>query len=60
MPNTLSCYDCTFFEDHVANQGTSVGDAGLCRFNPPVTQPEPNARGFWPGRYFRRLVWPFR
>ncbi|SMH37151.1 hypothetical protein SAMN02982922_1874 [Mesorhizobium australicum] len=20
----------------------------LCRYNPPVTQPEPNARGFWP------------
>lgn len=24
------------------------GDAGLCRYNPPISQPDPDARGFWP------------
>ncbi|MDP9838725.1 hypothetical protein J2T09_003497 [Neorhizobium huautlense] len=23
-------------------------DGGLCRFNPPVTQPDANERGLWP------------
>jgi hypothetical protein len=24
------------------------GDEGLCRFNPPVTQPSAEAHGLWP------------
>lgn len=48
MPRSTSCNACTFYEDHVANSAKVQEDAGLCRYNPPVTQPEPNARGFWP------------
>ena len=43
-----ACQSCAFFEFHVANTKVELNDAGLCRFNPPVTQPEPDARGFWP------------
>ena len=45
---TKHCAECVFFEDHVANGTQAVRDAGLCRFNPPVTQPSADARGFWP------------
>ncbi|MBB4351764.1 hypothetical protein [Aliirhizobium cellulosilyticum] len=42
-----ACNDCAFLE----NQGTErehTDDGGLCRFNPPVTQPDANERGLWP------------
>ncbi len=48
MPRTTACNACTFYEDHVANSAEVKEDAGLCRYNPPVTQPAPNARGLWP------------
>ncbi|WBU53385.1 hypothetical protein [Paracoccus sp. SCSIO 75233] len=43
-----SCSDCAFFEDHKANSEVNLDDAGLCRFNPPVTQPTADKRGLWP------------
>lgn len=48
MSNKASCKACTFYEDHAANGGSVASDAGLCRFNPPVSQPDANARGLWP------------
>lgn len=41
----MACTKCKFFDDH-ANQ--SQADDGLCRFNPPVTQPSAEALGLWP------------
>ena len=43
-----SCGSCAFFDTHHANGGTSSQDGGLCRFNPPVSQPTPEAHGLWP------------
>ena len=40
-----SCTKCRFFDDHLPKPGA---DDGLCRFNPPVTQPSPDAHGLWP------------
>ncbi|MBL3569969.1 hypothetical protein DSD19_14870 [Rhodovulum sp. BSW8] len=45
---TNTCSSCAFFEDHMANTGETKKDAGLCRFNPPISQPEADARGLWP------------
>lgn len=39
-----SCGACAFFDQH---RGASAPD-GLCRFNPPVSQPAPDAHGLWP------------
>jgi len=40
-----ACTKCKFFDDHVAK----LQDAdGLCRFNPPVSQPSADAHGLWP------------
>ena len=43
-----SCDNCRFFDDHKTNAGSAAADEGLCRFNPPVNQPEPNGHGLWP------------
>jgi len=43
-----NCASCVFFDDHHGNSGATSADGGLCRYNPPVTQPEPNGRGLWP------------
>ncbi|BAQ67735.1 hypothetical protein NHU_00566 [Rhodovulum sulfidophilum] len=43
-----ACSSCTFFQDHALNSGKSAEAAGLCRYNPPVTQPEADSRGLWP------------
>lgn len=43
-----TCSDCAFFEDHKSNTSSDLNDAGLCRFNPPVTQPSADSRGLWP------------
>lgn len=48
MSRTTACSACTFYEDHAANAAKVEEDAGLCRFNPPVTQPAPAAHGLWP------------
>ena len=46
---STSCTNCTFYDDHVGNSASvPSGDAGLCRFNPPVSQPSPDAHGLWP------------
>ena len=41
----VACTKCKFFDEHVAKP---VADEGLCRFNPPVTQPSANEHGLWP------------
>lgn len=43
-----SCTSCVFFDDHIGNTASLADDGGLCRFNPPISQPDPNARGLWP------------
>lgn len=46
--SSSNCAQCAFFEDHAANTGAALGDAGLCRFNPPISQPTADGRGLWP------------
>ncbi len=41
----VACTKCKFFDDHMA---APVVDEGLCRFNPPVSQPSLEAHGLWP------------
>ncbi len=51
MANTMNaqCQSCRYFDTHKAAQSTGQGgDEGLCRFNPPVTQPGPQEHGLWP------------
>ena len=48
MDGITSCMSCVFFEDHVVNGAKSTNDDGLCRYNPPVSQPGPSAHGLWP------------
>ncbi|WP_457588584.1 hypothetical protein [Ensifer canadensis] len=48
MSSNVSCDSCAFYEDHAANSATVAAEAGLCRYNPPVSQPDANARGLWP------------
>ena len=40
-----ACSRCRFFDDHAAKP---QADEGLCRFNPPVTQPSAAEHGLWP------------
>ncbi|KTS53211.1 hypothetical protein NS230_06695 [Methylobacterium indicum] len=35
-------------DSHKLNAGAPQGEEGLCRFNPPVSQPEPQGHGLWP------------
>jgi hypothetical protein len=44
----LACTRCKFFDDHKVNGSASSGEEGLCRFNPPVSQPSPKDHGLWP------------
>lgn len=48
MATSANCMDCVFYDEHVGNGGASKNDDGLCRFNPPVSQPGPDAHGLWP------------
>jgi hypothetical protein len=41
----VACTKCKFFDDHQITAGSTEG---LCRFNPPVTQPSAEAHGLWP------------
>lgn len=41
----VACTKCKFFDDHAAKP---KADEGLCRFNPPVTQPSADTHGLWP------------
>ena len=43
-----ACGNCAFFDEHHGNGAQATPNAGLCRFNPPVTQPGPDAHGLWP------------
>ena len=43
-----ACGNCAFFDDHHGNNAASTAEGGLCRFNPPVSQPGPEAHGLWP------------
>ncbi|CAM3176565.1 High putative iron-sulfur proteins family profile domain-containing protein [Methylobacterium mesophilicum] len=45
---SATCQSCKFFDDHHGNGAQAQADAGLCRFNPPVTQPTPDSKGLWP------------
>ena len=39
-----ACAKCTFFD-----VGASAGpDLGLCRYNPPISQPTQDSHGLWP------------
>ena len=44
------CTSCAYFDDHARNDeaAQAADDEGLCRFNPPVSQPGPDAHGLWP------------
>ena len=44
----VQCESCRFYDDHKVNGGSAQDNAGLCRFNPPISQPEPQGRGLWP------------
>jgi len=38
-----ACAKCKFFDAQASGQ-----DLGLCRFNPPISQPSAEAAGVWP------------
>ena len=49
MPNNSTCCaSCRFYDDHKLNEAVANTDSGLCRFNPPVSQPDPLGHGLWP------------
>jgi hypothetical protein len=57
MANTFraqdaACARCSFFDDHAAQGGVAKAgngsDVGLCRYNPPISQPSSEAHGLWP------------
>lgn len=41
----IACTKCKFFDEQTAKP---QADDGLCRYNPPVTQPSAEAHGLWP------------
>ncbi|MCJ2013363.1 hypothetical protein [Methylobacterium sp. J-076] len=43
-----SCESCRFYDEHHGNGSVAKTDEGLCRFNPPVSQPGPDTKGLWP------------
>ena len=45
---SANCESCKFFDEHTGNGASAQGDAGLCRFNPPVSQPAPESKRLWP------------
>ena len=48
MSSHASCDKCAFFDDHQKAQAIAAALEGLCRFNPPVSQPSPTEHGLWP------------
>ena len=46
--NHGSCSNCAFFDHHQTQVQQSRGTDGLCRFNPPISQPGPTEHGLWP------------
>ena len=45
---TTSCESCAYYDEKSTNAGAPSHEDGLCRFNPPVSQPGPDAHGLWP------------
>lgn len=45
MATSVTCGSCIFFDAHTKKVTKSDG---LCRFNPPVSQPDEAAHGLWP------------
>ena len=46
---SATCESCTFYDHKNSNTSNApLADDGLCRFNPPVSQPVPDAHGLWP------------
>lgn len=43
-----ACASCRFYDENATNGGQAAGDEGLCRFNPPISQPGPSGHGLWP------------
>ena len=43
--SNAACQSCRFFDDHKTNGAQAAGDQGLCRFNPSVSQPDPQSQG---------------
>lgn len=41
--DAAACGKCTFFDDKEAS-----GALGLCRYNPPISQPSADTHGVWP------------
>lgn len=41
----FACGNCQFFDNSIK---VSQKDDGLCRFNPPISQPGPDIHGLWP------------
>ena len=39
-----ACATCIYYDV----QAAARPDAGLCRYNPPVSQPSPGERSLWP------------
>ncbi len=48
MVTEASCSKCNFFDVAARDGATTRSTDGLCRFNPPVTQPGPDEHGLWP------------
>lgn len=46
MSKPGSCGTCAFFDEH--NAAAQAGHEGLCRYNPPVSQPAAEVHGLWP------------
>jgi hypothetical protein len=42
-----ACAKCKFF-DTEASSGATGEALGLCRYNPPISQPSGDAAGVWP------------
>lgn len=45
---TCACGNCQFFDTHSNTAQRAERDAGLCRYNPPLAQPESGTPGVWP------------
>lgn len=48
MNTHASCNDCAFFDDQASAGSRATRSDGLCRFNPPISQPSAEAHGLWP------------
>jgi hypothetical protein len=42
-----ACGNCQFFDSHGA-KALKAANGGLCRYNPPISQPSAKDHGLWP------------